>query len=32
MAEKGYPTWDIGIVMTAFAEKYPSIVETFLKA
>jgi taurine transport system substrate-binding protein len=32
MAEKGYPTWDIGIVMNDFADKYPGIVETVLKS
>jgi len=26
MAKRGYPTWDIGIVMNDFAEKYPDIV------
>ena len=32
MAKRGYPTWDIGVVMNAFAEKYPSYVEKFVKA
>ncbi len=32
MAEKGYPTWDIGVVMTAFANKHPDIVKAFLKS
>jgi taurine transport system substrate-binding protein len=32
MAKRGYPTWDIGVVMNAFAEKYPGYVETFIKA
>jgi taurine transport system substrate-binding protein len=32
MAKRGYPTWDIGVVMNAFAEKYPSYVEQFVKA
>jgi taurine transport system substrate-binding protein len=32
MAERGYPTWDIGVVMTSFAEKHPGLVETFLKS
>jgi len=32
MARRGYPTWDIGVVMNAFAEKYPSYVEKFIKA
>ena len=32
MAKRGYPTWDIGVVMNAFAEKYPTYVEKFIKA
>jgi taurine transport system substrate-binding protein len=32
MAKRGYPTWDIGVVMNAFAEKYPTYVEKFVKA
>ncbi|MBC8050917.1 MAG: ABC transporter substrate-binding protein [Chitinophagales bacterium] len=32
MAERGYPTWDIGVVMVSFAEKYPELVKTFLKS
>lgn len=32
MAKRGYPTWDIGVVMNAFAEKYPDYVEKFVKA
>jgi taurine transport system substrate-binding protein len=32
MAKRGYPTWDIGVVMNAFAEKYPSYVGKFVKA
>lgn len=32
MAERGYPTWDIGVVMVPFAEKYPDLVKTFLKS
>ncbi|RTM06164.1 MAG: transporter substrate-binding domain-containing protein [Bradyrhizobiaceae bacterium] len=32
MSKRGYPTWDIGVVMNAFAEKYPSYVEKFVKA
>ncbi|MGY4285893.1 taurine transport system substrate-binding protein [Bradyrhizobium sp. LM2.7] len=32
MTKRGYPTWDIGVVMNAFAEKYPSYVEKFVKA
>lgn len=32
MEKRGYPTWDIGVVMNAFAEKYPDYVEKFIKA
>lgn len=32
MASRGYPTWDVGIVMNAFAKKYPAYVTKFLKA
>lgn len=32
MANRGYPTWDVGIVMNEFAEKYPDYVVKFLKA
>jgi taurine transport system substrate-binding protein len=32
MAKRGYPTWDVGVVMNAFAEKYPDYVEKFVKA
>lgn len=32
MASRGYPTWDVGVVMDEFAEKYPDLVEAFLKA
>ena len=32
MASRGYPTWDVGVVMDEFAEKYPHLVEAFLKA
>jgi taurine transport system substrate-binding protein len=32
MASRGYPTWDVGVVMNEFAEKYPHLVEAFLKA
>jgi len=32
MASRGYPTWDVGIVMNEFAEKYPDYVEKFIKA
>ncbi len=32
MASRGYPTWDVGVVMNDFAESYPHLVEAFLKA
>ncbi|QCF26116.1 ABC transporter substrate-binding protein [Hydrocarboniclastica marina] len=32
MAERGYPTWDVGVVMDEFAEKYPDYVEKFVAA
>jgi taurine transport system substrate-binding protein len=32
MAARGYPTWDIGVVMNGFAAKYPSYVEKFIRA
>lgn len=32
MASRGYPTWDVGVVMNEFAEDYPHLVEAFLKA
>lgn len=32
MASRGYPTWDVGVVMNRFAEKYPEYVKKFLKA
>lgn len=32
MASRGYPTWDVGVVMDDFAEKHPDLVEAFLKA
>ncbi|MFT6387230.1 MAG: taurine transport system substrate-binding protein [Cellvibrionaceae bacterium] len=32
MASRGYPTWDVGVVMNEFAEKYPDYVEKFIKA
>ena len=32
MASRGYPTWDVGIVMNDFAKKYPEYVKKFLKA
>ena len=32
MARKGFPTWDVGVVMKDFAAKYPKTVVTYLKA
>jgi taurine transport system substrate-binding protein len=32
MERRGYPTWDIGVVMNAFAERHPDYVEKFVKA
>lgn len=32
MAQRGYPTWDVGVVMNEFAEKYPDYVEKFIRA
>lgn len=32
MAKRGFPTWDVGVVMEAFAKKYPAIVVKYLKA
>ena len=32
MEKRGYPTWDIGVVMNEFAAKYPDYVEKFVKA
>jgi taurine transport system substrate-binding protein len=32
MEKRGYPTWDVGVVMNAFAAKYPAYVEKFVKA
>lgn len=32
MASRGYPTWDVGVVMDEFAEKYPDYVKKFIKA
>jgi taurine transport system substrate-binding protein len=32
MAAKGYPTWDVAVVMNDFAKKYPSVVENYLRA
>ena len=30
--KRGYPTWDVGVVMKSFAKKYPEYVEKFVKA
>jgi taurine transport system substrate-binding protein len=32
MESRGYPTWDVGVVMDEFAESYPHLVEAFVKA
>ena len=32
MEKRGYPTWDVGVVMNDFAEKYPEYVNRFVKA
>ena len=32
MEKRGYPTWDVGVVMNDFAAKYPDYVSKFLKA
>ena len=32
MEKRGYPTWDVGVVMNEFAEKYPEYVEKFIAA
>ena len=32
MASRGYPTWDVGVVMNRFAEQYPEYVTKFLEA
>ncbi|MFT7690850.1 MAG: taurine transport system substrate-binding protein [Porticoccaceae bacterium] len=32
MAARGYPTWDVGVVMNDFAEKYPDYVNKFVTA
>jgi len=32
MAKRGYPTWDVGVVMKDFAAKYPATVVAYLKA
>ena len=32
MASRGYPTWDVGVVMNDFAAKYPDLVTRFVKS
>lgn len=32
MEKRGYPTWDIGVVMNDFATKYPDYVHKFIEA
>jgi taurine transport system substrate-binding protein len=32
MAQRGYPTWDVGVVMNGFASKYPDYVLKFLRS
>ncbi len=32
MAQRGYPTWDVGVVMDEFDETYPEYVEVCIKA
>ncbi len=32
MAQRGYPTWDVGVVMKDFADKHADIVVKYLKA
>ncbi|MFT5047575.1 MAG: taurine transport system substrate-binding protein [Porticoccaceae bacterium] len=32
MEKRGYPTWDVGVVMNRFAEAYPDYVEKFVAA
>ena len=32
MARKGYPTWDIAVVMRSFASKHPDLVVKFVKS
>jgi taurine transport system substrate-binding protein len=32
MEKRGYPTWDVGVVMNDFAETYPDYVEKFVAA
>jgi len=32
MAARGYPTWDVAVVMDDFAAKYPDLVTKFVKS
>lgn len=32
MEKRGYPTWDVGVVMNEFADQYPEYVEKFIAA
>ena len=32
MEKRGYPTWDVGVVMNSFAKKHPDYVTKFVKA
>jgi taurine transport system substrate-binding protein len=32
MARRGFPTWDVGVVMKGFADKHPDVVVAYLKA
>jgi taurine transport system substrate-binding protein len=32
MEKRGYPTWDVGVVMNEFADAYPDLVEKFVAA
>lgn len=32
MAAKGYPTWDVAVVIKDFAAKYPAVVRSYIKA
>lgn len=32
MEKRGYPTWDVGVVMNEFAEEYPDYVTKFIAA
>jgi taurine transport system substrate-binding protein len=32
MAKRGYPTWDVGVVMKSFSSKYPELVVKYVKS